>query len=225
MHITFFIGNGFDLNIGLQTRYVDFLQKFYLLEVNDDGRIQKFKKHIDKNLNAWSDAEKMIGEYSVEFSDVNKDDYFFCFNDFCEKLCCYFRQEEKRIDLVAHKNKIEDVFKKSIVDFTAYMRPAQRDVVQSTMNSQANGSWVYNFINFNYTSAFDKCLKILKEKPSAFSTHRHQSATHTDSIGRLLHIHGTFDENMIMGVDNESQISNFKFRQDENLKKESSNQM
>lgn len=42
MNITFFIGNGFDINIGLKTKYSDFL--YYYL---DSKKLENFK---DKNV-------------------------------------------------------------------------------------------------------------------------------------------------------------------------------
>ena len=43
MNITFMIGNGFDLNIGLKTRYKDFILEYLKIDTKDD-MLKKFKK-------------------------------------------------------------------------------------------------------------------------------------------------------------------------------------
>lgn len=47
MKVVFIIGNGFDINLGLQTRYEDFY-KFYLgLDSSNDGiQVKKLKEHL-----------------------------------------------------------------------------------------------------------------------------------------------------------------------------------
>ena len=37
MNITFLIGNGFDLNLGLKTTYHNFLDYYYLKIIDDDN--------------------------------------------------------------------------------------------------------------------------------------------------------------------------------------------
>ena len=67
MNILFLIGNGFDLNIGLNTRFQNALS-YYLKKSNNNPRTQKFKKDIDKNFEKWSDFENQMGIYTKEFT-------------------------------------------------------------------------------------------------------------------------------------------------------------
>ena len=69
MNITYLIGNGFDLNLGLKTKYADFLQEYRNIE-SGDLVIGKFKSDIANNLKHWADAESAFGEYTERFNDV-----------------------------------------------------------------------------------------------------------------------------------------------------------
>ena len=56
MNITFFIGNGFDINIGLATRYSNFYP-YFLQNANDNNMI---KFWLDGNEKLWSGLEEKL---------------------------------------------------------------------------------------------------------------------------------------------------------------------
>ena len=70
MNITFFIGNGFDLNLGLKTSFIDFI-KIYKNESSDNEIIKNFKQKICENQELWSNAEVAFGKYTADFSDAD----------------------------------------------------------------------------------------------------------------------------------------------------------
>ena len=47
--ITWIIGNGFDFNIGLKTRYTDFYKVYTIVRPGDNAVIQRFKIEILKD--------------------------------------------------------------------------------------------------------------------------------------------------------------------------------
>ena len=53
MNITFLIGNGFDLNLGLKTTYSDFLKE-YTSVIDEKDPLKSFKKYILKDFDKWS---------------------------------------------------------------------------------------------------------------------------------------------------------------------------
>lgn len=61
MKITFFIGNGYDINIGLKTGYPDFLQ-WYVEQPSEDNLIADFKQIIANGIEYWSDLEITLGK-------------------------------------------------------------------------------------------------------------------------------------------------------------------
>jgi len=72
MNIVYLIGNGFDLNLGLQTKYQHFYD-YYLThsEGNDSPHIKDLKDHIKNNRENWSDLEFALGDY---LRMINTDD-------------------------------------------------------------------------------------------------------------------------------------------------------
>ena len=55
MNVTFLIGNGFDLGIGLKTAYSDFYNVYCKSDSNDSLAVKKFKSEIQGNYENWSD--------------------------------------------------------------------------------------------------------------------------------------------------------------------------
>ena len=187
MNILFLIGNGFDLNVGLNTRFKDVL-KSYLKESSEDPRIQKFKKDIDKDFENWADFEKQMGVYTENFTVETIDDYCFCMKNFKESLVEHFEKEEKKIDYKVKEEEIARIFKDSITMFHDKLTNNSRNILYTrTFGMQLS----YSFITFNYTNVLDKCIEI--------------SGT---NVSRVLHIHGYVLKNPIMGVDNVNQIMN-----------------
>ena len=77
-------------------------------------------------------------------------------------------------------------------------------------------SITYSFICFNYTNALDRCVEITKKLiPKDFGNHKADNATiYLHSLGDIIHIHGTIQEELILGVNDTKQIANQKFRED-----------
>lgn len=50
MNVTFLIGNGFDLGIGLKTAYADFYGIYCMPHQGDSPAVVKFKSEIQKKL-------------------------------------------------------------------------------------------------------------------------------------------------------------------------------
>ena len=65
MNVTFLIGNGFDLGIGLKTAYSDFYNVYCKSDSNDSLAVKKFKSEIQGNYENWSDFEAAFGEYAT----------------------------------------------------------------------------------------------------------------------------------------------------------------
>ena len=83
MNMLYLIGNGFDLNLGLPTRYSDFLEYYfkhaplnYKATSQESRRIQEykdlFKKTIENNAGdqQWKDLEIALGKFSSQFNEA-----------------------------------------------------------------------------------------------------------------------------------------------------------
>ncbi len=203
MNVLFLIGNGFDLNVGLKTRFKDVLEA-YLKRKDTDPRLCKFKEDINLDFENWSDFEKQMGVYTDKFTPETIDDYCFCIRDFREFLVAHLKKEESRIDC-DNQDRIISVFRDSLQKFHNELQPSDKQIFHSITNQVQIR---LNFITFNYTDVFDKCLKILRDRGAL-----------VDDIGTILHIHGTTEEHLIMGVDNVSQIKNENIAEDKKLER------
>lgn len=66
--ITFFIGNGFDLNMGLETRYDQFCE-YYIQQSPEDFLAQSMKRDTE----LWSDVEIALGKITEQVPDGEED--------------------------------------------------------------------------------------------------------------------------------------------------------
>ena len=215
MNITFLLGNGFDIGLGLKTGYENFYDEYSEIQSTDNKNINSFKamlknRNLDdrKKIIDWADFEKAFGQHSSEFTMDQKNEYIERFEDFVAKFNTYLENEEKRLDF-SNTALIAKTMNTAVATYF-HIRTADREAVQAIYNS-ADSKRNYNFISFNYTKSVDECARILKQ---------HLSSDGLRDVGKILHIHGFVEENMIMGVNDASQITNKDFANDEDVVRE-----
>ena len=148
MNVTFLVGNGFDLQLGLKTSYPDFLE-WYLANPSEDVDIANFKLQLAAERNQglwWSDAELGMGEMFSKYTDQNVNEYYKCIRDFKQQLVVYLRLEQSKCD---YSN--EEKIAKSFISF---LRTYQTEIMlnQGSRYFQRQGEdTTYSFVNFNYT--------------------------------------------------------------------------
>lgn len=203
MDVTFLIGNGFDLGIGLKTGYKDFYDVYCQSKSSDSEILQHFKSDILKEPETWADFESAFGEYAYHFKDA--EDYMQLFEDFIRQFSLYLENEERAFD----DSKTEEMLRGMKKALSSYydIRPADKDTVVSLIESYRK---TFNFISFNYTCCLDKCIDAVKSTPNSL-------ASINGEIGELVHVHGYTDKDLIMGVNDASQIENETFSQDETV--------
>ena len=115
MNITFLIGNGFDIGMGLHSKFSDYFSQ-YVEESKDKDRIFKeFADEIDENRTEWSYFEKKLGEYTEHFTVDTQDKYKTQLRDFEVGFIKYLRGEEEKLSY--DKTKITPVFEKALLAF------------------------------------------------------------------------------------------------------------
>ena len=115
MNITFLIGNGFDIGMGLHSKFSDYFSQ-YVEESKDKDRIFKeFADEIDENRTEWSYFEKKLGEYTEHFTIDTQDKYKAKLRDFEVGFIKYLREEEQ--SLIYEKQKIVETFSKAFLNF------------------------------------------------------------------------------------------------------------
>lgn len=199
MNITFLIGNGFDINLGLKTRYTDFYP-YYLSQRHDDIISNAIANHYDR----WADLELALGQMLREVSTTQISEFLDSKAILEGNLADYLREEQKRIDVTSATT--QDELKKNLTCFYGEFSTKDQNAFLNWQRSVAENIF-YQFISFNYTNVLDDIIAPLK-KVKQFSTHSTSGHVYNDLIGNIVHIHGTLFSDLILGLDNEQQIEN-----------------
>ncbi len=188
MSTLFLIGNGFDLNCGLETKYENVCDKYVKTE-SKSGIIKQFKKDINSDGLNWSDFEITMGQYAQRLQKAT--DFIQCFNDFQIFMCQYLQSQEQSFynnikDPRVHDS-ISAEMSKSIANFYSGV---SKNIDSIMKRRDASNILEMKFVSFNYTSVFDTLLK---------------NSYKNFFINSVIHIHGTL-EDPALGVDNEKQL-------------------
>jgi len=213
MNILYLIGNGFDLNLGLKTKFSNIAEKI-IEEKTDDPDIKKLKKNIKRNKDLWwSDFELQFGEYTESFSSETINSYDNQYNYIVKIIKELFEIQENLIDYDNNMNNIAKSFMKYLTTFYDYLPPTDKQIILDSMNKMdVNENLFYDFITFNYTSVLDNFIKYSslmygdKQYSTQIPTTTPRNVKHL--IGKIIHLHGTLADGLILGVDNEEQIKN-----------------
>lgn len=205
MHITFLIGNGFDRNLGLKTTYSDFVKVYKTLK-STSPHIEAFREHIKDNEEKWSAAEEALGQYTQYLETGQSEAFSECQGDFCVHLANYLKDQQSRIHFDLEKENIKTAF----TQFSTLTQPFPAEVRfqldQVYLNHRSEKVY-FDFINFNYTYTLDECLTIVKQMSGLLGSHDYSGNHFVNTVGRICHVHGTVDGEMVFGVNDESQIA------------------
>lgn len=212
MNVTFLLGNGFDLQLGMATGYKSFLE-WYVEMPSNDPDIAQFREFLkDEKGEWWSDAEVAMGNYLGNFSDSNISIYFKNIRDFKLRLYEYLEYENLRYHII-DEEKVETEFKKFILhsDEDVMLRKSN---LHLGANRKHNHLYV-NFITFNYTNALDLILDVVQKQNKILETNN----SYESRVGKVYHVHGTLDSSLIMGVDNFAQLDTTNILDQEKLQR------
>lgn len=201
MNITFFIGNGFDINLGLKTKYTDFLSEY--VKKDHEGSLPK---EIKREFATWADLEKQLGVYAGNVS---------------EKEALRFNEEKEALeddlieylrfaclkDIVVSQEGISE-FKQMVTDFQKYLPSVEQEHYRNII-SGIREVICYRFIDFNYTAYLDKIVDEAK-KVKPFGKHIANGGNYEDEIRIPVHVHGELYDELVLGVNDSSQIGDGK---------------
>ena len=198
MRTTFLLGNGFDINLGLETRFRNFYDYYLKMESKNDI-IKKFKHDLSKNLENWSDLEIALGEYSKNFNKKSEQDFIDLLIDIQDNLAEYLDKQDSEFVL-------SDLDKKraldNLINYDAYLTPRERQTFLGYRNLAENHISV---ITFNYTKTFEKIYEWNGE-PKTVGKRPIRGYDYKEILEYFEHIHGTTTNNMLLGVNDYSQI-------------------
>lgn len=200
MQTVFLIGNGFDVNLGLKTRYAEFYD-YYLNVHADSENIKNLKLHLTENKSEfWSDLEVALGKYTAEFSSFEQMEEVY--DDINNEMQKYISNIE---NMPLPKDIDVDLFKSNISSPESFLSPADRNLIKSMYNNFLRTNHFIDIVNFNYTSSIDKILEYDNQNLTIASAIYNNSFK--TIVSSAIHIHGTIND-PILGVDNASQIFN-----------------
>ena len=200
--VTFLIGNGFDLGLGLRTKYSDFIP-IYLSRPSNTDVIAKLKEKVSQNSEFWGDAELAFGK--LRFSTFGKESYSVvkeCVTDFSDVLSEYLQNEERRFQVPADELKV--AFCTLMCSY--YQRLGEYPKRNELKRLKRFNRLKVNVINFNYTETIDKMLP-----PSGTMTLPEWGKVEVQ-VNEVCHVHGALSAgtSRSFGVNMSSQIEDTK---------------
>lgn len=177
--ITFLIGNGFDINAGLDTRYSDFYQYYF-----DQYPEDMLAKTIRADYDFWSDLEIGLGKYAKEITESNEE-LFLDSKDLIENaLADYLEEQVSQIQIAdGNADNIVKEMQNSILHFYEGFPNVQYEDIKNVI-ATIDESVVYSFISFNYTDTLDRCIQMAKERLPV-TIGKHQCKTNYSSWKRV----------------------------------------
>ena len=202
MNVLFFIGNGFDKAQGLNTSYQD----FYKFLKTQKSRSQ-LEERIKNEIRSDYDLEEGLGKYSAKFTDA--DTFLDVLKIMNGRLKEYLLQENNRLASMAlsRQKLVNDLFYPE-----RSLEEKQRSLYRSFMNTH-QGNVFISCVSLNYTTTFEY---VLNYQPNLFFGKVNNGMENT-YFNSLIHLHGTLDEMILLGVNDVSQISNVSFRNNTNI--------
>lgn len=207
MQITFLVGNGFDIGIGMQSRFKDFFPIYQAQSQNKKYEIKKFADEIGSDYETWADFETALGKYTKEFTLGTKHIFIKQLRDFEIEFIEYLKKQESGLSF-KETNKIAEVMINALTKYYSINNIASlsNKAISEVYSNHAVEHHVYNFVNFNYTSVLEKCLKTIPER--LVCKRMHSGWDKFDKVGQIIHVHGRNDMYPIIGVNDVSQIAN-----------------
>lgn len=217
MNITFIIGNGFDVGLGLRSKFSDYFPVYIDESKGKDETLSPLSKEIELNQEEWSYFEKKMGEYTDKFSKETMGNYKAQFKDFEVNFIKYLRNEESK--LTYDKTKIVQVFEKALLNFYRQdiLSPGSFEIISNQFMRYKQDHHNFNFISFNYTDSLERCLSVFAD--GIIARRGINGSEYLNKIGTIVHIHGTKTNLPIMGVNDVSQIKNSELAKDNRFAK------
>lgn len=211
MNVAFLLGNGFDLQLGMRTRYEHFYE-YYRQRPSTNVLTAHLKEHINDYLEGkknrlpevnWEDLEMALGKYTKELKSY--EELKTVYLDINKELMEYLRRQERQFI------RDEKICGKLRVDFSQPERYLSINE-KRRYSGLIDGETGLFILSLNYT----KCCEIIYEKnnPTANASGR------STNWGEIAHIHGDLAmKNVLMGVNDSSQIANEDIREDARVKR------
>ena len=203
MNITFLVGNGFDLNLGLRTRYVDFYP-YFMANAQDDNMIRNW---LGGDNLLWADLETKLGESLTKLNVNDIEKFYKDKEELDELLLEYLEKEEAQFAQYINGKAIVEEFSRSIIHFKCGLSEIDDELIEETCRGHIGEDYAYQFISFNYTDLLDRFISMVCQHRSEMLLEEKDVRKH-HLTNHVLHVHGTLEREMILGVNDPSQVNN-----------------
>lgn len=201
MKLTIIFGNGFDKNLGLNTTYKDF---YKWLDENQKKESDEIYCNIKEMPENWSDLELALGKYTFD-NEIIPDKFEESYANLIEDLNEYLLLEQEKIGT---QFSIED-------SITELFYSIEKNLVETGQNKNSQIIHRYlseqtevNFVTFNYTDTVEKTMS---KKTIGISK---DGKTVLVILRNPIHVHGTLNSSMVLGVNDETQFKSEIFDND-----------
>ena len=204
MKVLFILGNGFDINLGLPTRYQDFYD-YYLKQHSETEQVERLKQHLKKErYSTWADLELGLGSYTKNIDSI--EDLELLIHNITDHLREYLGEV---MDSFSFSAKLSTrVFNGLAYPHLAFPGGVAREL-ESFMAK--NGPRSVDVISFNYTDVLERIIAFARPNehmPIILGT--------DVFLESIRHIHMTLSNmDIILGVNDETQIANESLRNEE----------
>lgn len=218
MNVTFLIGNGFDVNLGLKTKYKDFYDRYIEsnAQLSNDNCIKKFCDLIEPDHETWGDFEMAFANHiSGDKRDVGEILY-----DFSDKFLKYLSSECEKCSYVNPENATS--FKEFLLNGYTLLEKRDRQIIEQMYRAANREDIQIRFINFNYTNTVNQlCDQLIKSNSNSkkLRKHMYSNTEYSEYIGDELHIHGTLQDYIVIGIDSLSQIQDEQLKNNKSVEK------
>ena len=214
MKVTFLIGNGFDIGMGMRSKFSDYFPIYIAQSKNKKISLKGLADHIAQNEDNWSYFERQLGHYTNEFMLETKKVFVDQVKDFEKGFMVYLKGQEKKLSFENNQKIAHRMIDALLTFYSDNNLPRQSAQDISKIYSLfSKESITYNFINFNYTSVLKKCMDTIPQ--NIVCKRKISNNEYVDKIGQIVHVHGYSDKYPIMGVNDASQISNKELATDD----------
>lgn len=197
--VTILVGNGYDLALGIPTKWSDFKGWLDITSQLMNNRLVEFLNSRD-NLNDWNDVEAALPSFQKNISnDLEAMEALDEFSDVFEK---YLSKLNQMVENFLPRLYDETSFEKGVLEL---MELCENVVDPETDNINIT------FLNFNYTHTLDMLLKKSTNISDNVVTFRNHSnwTVQTWSVDNLeysIHVHGAINDEfdqICIGIDSE----------------------
>lgn len=234
MNITYIIGNGFDLGLGLNTQYSNFVEFL----------VAKIKRYLESNEKAWNSDEKMFAEWLLGRIEEQKIEFWhdaeeafgnlrfgifqgreqdvvqFCHSLFQSEMAAWIAQKNALFAVPKEREaEIGDKFVEALL--YGWRNGLQDDVREVFEEKLAKDFITINILSFNYTDCIEKLLVDIGrdiDDATEFGTLKRDLR-----INPPIHVHGKVAaggrrSDLVFGVNDEEQITGVETTENDEIR-------